>query len=146
MPIRRSILFVLLSFIFVSLPHEGRSGADDHGDLRLWISITNLSADPYFADKTALGLEIENEGQADLILRSVKTNFGDATFFRKIEVFGAPVINPIARIAVPGKNITEIALPGTWISIDTPYLPSKSYALGLDFGPMGMTFFEAGGE
>ena len=133
--------YILIPFFLILFPHMAYSGIDDHyADVK--VKITNVGIDPIDANRTLVGIMIENLGSADLILRGIDTNFGLGRIQKKVNFLGFETTLEPPFIAVVGEATTTISPPKFWLSIPEKFSPEKYFAILLDFGPHGEVIFD----
>ena len=115
-----------------------------HGEQGIGLTITSVGPDTLDPTKTAVGVQIDNDNSVDVILRSVRTNYGDALMHRTVTVFGSTTRKPIQFLAINGVSTSFLRPPTRQITVDHPFAENAYYAFEFNFGPVGNIFKEIG--
>ena len=119
-------------------------GDTGHGEQGVGVTITSVGPDALDPNKTAVGVQIDNDRRVDVILRSVQTNYGDATLHKTVKVFGSTTRSVIQFFTINGVSTSFLRPPARQITVDEPFSPNTYYAFGFDFGPVGQIYAEWG--
>ncbi|MEM0978568.1 MAG: hypothetical protein AAGJ34_13620 [Pseudomonadota bacterium] len=137
---RRALMFGSLG-----LPMAGYAWADSgHGPEGIGVTITSVGPDNLDPNKTAVGVQIDNDRRVDAILRKVESNHGTAELHKTVTVFGRTTRSPIKFFTVTGESTSFLRPPNRQITIDHVFTPEMYLAFGFDFGPRGQIFTEFG--
>ena len=137
---RRTVLLGMGSSGLVS-PLWADTGHNEQG---VGVTVTSVGPDELDPNKTAVGVQIDNDRRVDAILRSVQTNYGAAVIHKTVSVFGNKTRTPIQFFTINGVSTSFLRPPARQITVDEPYSPGTYYAFGFDFGPMGQVYVEWG--
>ena len=136
---RRALLSgLVVSYAFAVSADTG------HGEQGVGVAITSVGPDSLDPNKTAIGVQIDNERRVDAILRSVQTNFGDGVMHKTVTIFGTTTRSTIQFLTINGRSTSFLRPPSRQITVNEPFSPGTYYAFGFDFGPIGQIYAEWG--